>query len=178
MSQSVSISFGLAVTTIIVVTSIFISISFTTQEMIQDAEDKENDRTFDYIHTQIDLLNASLDSSQQEIYLLVKNTGSESIFNIEKIDIFTNATINNDCGPYVSDYWIPSNNLGTSVIGAGCYWSYQILDDNSYNPSFWDPNEIINISITFNVSISQQNYFYRVSTPNSVGDSSIFNTIT
>ncbi|MHA1585589.1 MAG: hypothetical protein ACTSVU_07090 [Promethearchaeota archaeon] len=176
MGQSVSLAFGLVVLGTLLGTSIIFSVTFSTNEYLETTREQKAERSQKSLNTHIDLLNATLDNSNKSIHLYLKNIGSESISEINKMDVFTNATLSQNTGAYVNETWVPSSTLGSLIISAGCYWTYSILDDNTLNPLFLDPNEVLNITIVFQQNLSQQTYFYRVCTPNAVVDSSIYNT--
>ncbi|UYP44415.1 hypothetical protein NEF87_000700 [Candidatus Lokiarchaeum ossiferum] len=177
MGQSVSISFGMLFLCTLLVGSMLYSAFQSSNELITEAQENNYDREFSRIHTSIQLINASRDPSEMAINLVIENIGTEIIYQLDSMDVFTNVTQVLDCGPYVYDRWIPSSNLGAAIISAGCYWSFTMLGDLSHNPTYWDPHELLNITITFNVTIAEQYYYYRISTPNGVGDSFIYNTL-
>ena len=177
MGQSVSISFGLLFLCTILVGSMLYSAYQGSNELITEAQEQNYDREFARIHTNVELVNASRDPSGEQIHLVLENVGTEMIFQMNVLDVFTNATQNLDCGPYVYDRWIPSSSLGASIVSGGCYWTYSLIGDTSHNPTYWDPHELLNITITFNVTITEQTYYYQISTPNGVGDSFTYNTV-
>ena len=176
MGQEAAISFGIMFLCTLLIGAVLYSVSWSTYENIERAEEEEEERDFLQKHTEISLVNASLDPSQTAIHITLQNVGSESIYDITEMDVFTNATLSQNCGVYVNETWVPSSSLGAAIISAGCYWTYSFLGENSQNPLFWDPSEQLNITITFPVSLSAQPYYYVVSTPNAVHTSSIFNT--
>lgn len=176
MGQSDSISFGIILLTLILVSSLLFSIYQSTAENLENAEDERDQRMFSYLHTDIEIENVTMDPSQNQIHLLIKNSGSETIYDIIYMDILTNATKEGDCGAYVEDLWIPSSALGTNITDAGCYWDYSWSGDNTINPLFWDPDEVLNITITFSFTLSEKNYYYLINSPNGVSDLTVWNT--
>ena len=173
MGQETAISFGLLTISGIIIGSILFSVIMSNQELTASVQDAAAERAFIRSHTSVALSNVSLDSTQLELSILVENTGTETIYDLSKLDILTNASNGIDCGSYATAYWIPPAALGTPILDAECYWTYDLLN-NTWDPQFWNPSELLNITVHFNVTRPIGSYWVCVSTPNAVQASGIY----
>lgn len=176
MSQSVSISFGLFFLSTLLITSIIYTTMNSSQELLNNAEEAENDRWEKRLHTKIELLSAQLSNDSQQISLYVKNTGDIQIIDLPFMDLFSNCTLDVPSTPYVNETWIPFRDLSPSVSTSGFYWIYSFLDDNHYNPLLWDPNETLNITIYSPNPFNSGVFTYHLATPLAVSHYFTYNT--
>lgn len=176
MSQSVSISFGLLFLSTLLITSILYSTVASSDELISNAKQKENERWEEKLHTKITLESAHLSNNSQQISLYVKNEGDVSIYDLNRLDLFSNCTLAVPSSPFINDTWIPYRDFSSEILNSGFFWNYSFIEDNYYNPLIWDPLETLNITIFSPNSFSAGIYTYCIATPNAVVDYFAYNT--
>jgi len=114
-------------------------------------------------HTQIEILNASTNTTTSQTFIEVKNTGSELVGNFDNMEVYLLQNgvpymYMNQSGPYNWTYTICSDNLP--------YVNCQDL----VNPGLLDPGEVANITVPFDPAKGNATWV-KVTTANGVYDS-------
>ncbi|MEM4260450.1 MAG: hypothetical protein QXG00_04395 [Candidatus Woesearchaeota archaeon] len=105
--------------------------------------------TMNKIKSDISIYNVTYDSPSSKILVVVNNTGKIKL-KLEEIDI------------YIDGSRIPRDQTNRTI---------QILPQDFLNPSLWDPDESIEINITYSLSVG--NHYIDILTEYSTRDTSI-----
>jgi flagellar protein FlaF len=123
---------------------------------VSAAQKDLSDREVEKVHTTLSLVNnaSQLVSGKRRLYIEVKNTGSEPVTGISNMQVY----VINTTEPRM---WYLSNKSGQ--------WFYQIRPD-TVNPNILDPDEMMNITIYYNLA-SDKPTWAMVVTPNGMSGS-------
>ena len=122
----------------------------TSAEMVSAAQKTLSEREAARIHTVVEIINGTVVSTSRLAFIEVKNTGSETITDIDDMEVY----LMQDSAPV----------FYSNVSGD---WTCTIRPDR-INPKILDPDEVMNISVTY---IGPDPAWAKVVTPNGVYDS-------
>ncbi len=110
-------------------------------------------RVDDRLKSQIAIIHATGDATNNKAYVWVKNVGSLRIAAVERCDVFFG----------------PEGNFARIPHGAGDpHWTYEVENDDE-----WKPTATLKITIHYGSSLSGR-YFVKVSIPNGISDEYYF----
>ena len=92
MSQSVSISYGLIFLSTLLISSILLSTVIQRNNLLQEAQEKEDERRLSRLHTDIEIQSVELGVNTSQIHIYLINTGEEMLYQLEKMDVFFTAS--------------------------------------------------------------------------------------
>jgi archaellum component FlaF (FlaF/FlaG flagellin family) len=110
------------------------------------------DKIDDRMKTQVDIVHVANSADKLNIYIWIKNVGSNRIDAIEQSDIFLGPEGNFSRIPYT-----------TEAGGSYPRWSYLIE-----NGTEWKPGATIKITVSYDVDPGSDTYFVKVVTPNGI----------
>jgi archaellum component FlaF (FlaF/FlaG flagellin family) len=111
-----------------------------------------SDNLNEQMQTRISIINASVSSDRQTVYIWIKNIGETKISNIEQSDLFFGEESNFARIPYQAQ----SN-------GVNPQWSYQIENDTE-----WKISATIKIAVSLDSDPGPGTYFVKIVLPNGV----------
>ncbi|MCX7912588.1 MAG: hypothetical protein N2506_06485 [Dehalococcoidales bacterium] len=138
---------------IFVFNSVYPMVNRSTQAMVSMAE-KVDER----MKTRISIVHAASSANRTQIYLWVKNIGTQRITNVEDSDLFFGQEGDFDRVPYVDD-----------AQGSYPYWEYSLENDTQ-----WVTSATLKITITFNSDPGSGLYFAKFILPNGIYDEYFF----
>jgi archaellum component FlaF (FlaF/FlaG flagellin family) len=110
------------------------------------------DKIDDRMKTQVDIVHVANSSDKLNIYIWIKNVGSNHIYDIEQSDVFLGPEGNFSRIPYESE-----------ALGTYPRWSYVIENDTE-----WKTGATIKISVSYAVEPGSDTYFVKVVIPNGI----------
>jgi len=163
MGAGTIIATGIAIILLIITGYIIIGGIISTSRIVVMAQQAAAQQESQMLHTRIEILNASTNTSSFQTFIEVKNTGSEVVGNFDDMDVYL---LQNGV-PYM--YMNQSGPLN---------WTYTICSDNlTYincedlvNPGLLDPDEVANITVPYDPTRGTPTWV-KVTTANGVYDS-------
>ena len=138
---------------IFVFNSVYPMINRSSQAMSSMAETVD-----ERMKSRINIVHAANNSTRTEVYLWIKNVGTQRIDQIEKSDLFFGLENNFDQIPYI-------DNAG----GVKPYWEYDLVNDTE-----WGTSATIKITISYEIDPGAGTYFSKYIIPNGISDDFYF----
>jgi archaellum component FlaF (FlaF/FlaG flagellin family) len=110
------------------------------------------DKIDDRMKTQVDIVHVANSADNLNIYIWMKNVGSNRIDNIEESDVFLGPQGNFGRIPHVSE-----------AGGTYPHWSYVIENDTE-----WKTGATIKITVSYDVDPGSDTYYVKVVIPNGI----------
>ena len=137
------------VSMIFVFNSVYPMVNHSSAAMVSMAEQVD-----ERMQSRISIVHGTANATRTEVYLWIKNIGTQRITNIDDCDLFFGQETNFDRIPYTTD-----------AGGAYPQWSYQIE-----NGTEWDTSTTIKITITFTSDPGSGTYYAKFIIPNGISD--------
>ncbi len=138
---------------IFVFNSVYPMINRSSQAMSSMAEQVD-----ERMKSRINIVHAANNSTRTEVFIWIKNVGSQRITQIEESDLFFGPEDNFDRVPYIDD-------------AAGTYprWQYELVNDTE-----WLTSATVKITITYDTDPGTGTYFVKFIIPNGISDDFYF----
>jgi len=133
--------------------SVYPMINRSSQAMTSMAETVD-----ERMKSRINIVHAANNSGRTEVYLWVKNVGTQLITRIEESDLFFGQQDNFNRIPYTAD-----------AGGLKPSWDYQLVNDDK-----WGTSATIKITITYDSDPGTGTYFAKFIIPNGIADDFYF----
>ena len=151
MGAGTIIATAIAVTLLIITGYVLIGGTLSTAQIVAKAQQAAADREAQKMHTRIEIINASTNTTSSQTFLEVKNTGSEVVGDFPDMDV------------YLLQGLVTFTYMNRSVP---LNWTYTI-DRDIVHPNLLDPGEVANISVPFDPSLGPPAWV-KVTTANGV----------
>jgi hypothetical protein len=138
---------------IFVFNSVYPMINRSSQAMSSMAETVD-----ERMKSRINIVHAANSANRTEVYLWVKNVGTQRILDVQESDLFFGLENNFDRIPYVGD-----------AAGAKPNWNFQLVNDEE-----WGTSATVKITITYNSDPGVGTYFTKFIIPNGISDDFYF----
>lgn len=133
MGAGTIIATAIAITLLIITGYVLIGGTLSTARIVAMAQQAAVEREGQRIHTQIKILNASTNTTTQQTFIDVKNTGSEVVGDFDHMEVY----LLQGTQPYAY------TNLSVPWI-----WTFTINPD-TIHPTLLDPDEVVNITVAY-----------------------------
>jgi len=133
--------------------SVYPMINRSSQAMSSMAETVD-----ERMQSRINVVHAANNAGRTEVYLWIKNVGSQRILEIEKSDLFFGPENNFQLVPYV-----------TNAGGLNPSWTYQLVNDTE-----WKTSATVKITIIYDSDPGAGTYFVKFIIPNGISDDFYF----
>jgi flagellar protein FlaF len=150
MGAGTVIATAIAITLLIITGYVLIGGTLSTARVVALAQQAAAAKEVEKIHTRIEILNATTNSTDARTYIEVKNTGSVVLGDFDHMEV------------YLLQGLIPRT--FTSIPG-----NYTISPDG-VNPGLLDPDEVANISVSYDQTLGDPTWV-KVTTANGVSAS-------
>ncbi|MDT8357390.1 MAG: hypothetical protein RQ758_02680 [Methanomicrobiaceae archaeon] len=155
MGSAALVATAIALVLLLITAYVIVGGTLATAQVVSLAQDDKVDRQETRIHTSISITGTALSDTNPELYVLVENTGSETITDLAHMDVLLISR--------AEPVYYPSGS------GSGTWSVVEIIPDQVH-PGALDPDEVMNISVRY---VSPDSPFWvKVITPNGVYDSS------
>ena len=140
---------------IFVFNSVYPMINRSSQAMTSMAEQVD-----ERMKSRISIVHAANNAAQTEVYLWIKNVGTQRILEVEESDLFFGEEDDFQRIPYVDD-------------AGGTYprWSYDVENDPG---SIWETSLTIKVTITYSSALGAGTYFAKFIIPIGISDEYYF----
>jgi hypothetical protein len=108
--------------------------------------------------SRINIVHAASNSTRTEVYLWIKNVGTQRIVNVESSDLFFGQEDNFDRIPYYAD-------AGDDYPR----WNFELENDDQ-----WETSATIKVTITYDTDPGAGTYFAKFIIPNGISDDYYF----
>lgn len=152
MGAGTIIATAIAITLLIVTGYVLISGTLSTAQLVAMAQQAAAERETQKMHTRIEIINASANTTTSQTFVEVKNTGSEVVGDFRHMEV------------YLLQGGVPYTY--TNMVGI---WTYDIKPDQVH-PGLLDPDEIVNITVPYEAARGDPSWV-KVTTDNGVYDS-------
>lgn len=154
MGAGTIIATAIAITLLIVTGYVLIAGTLSTARIVALAQQAAADREAQRLHTRIEILNATTNTTSFQTFVEVKNTGSEVVGDFGHMEL------------YLLQAGTPYTYTNLSVP---LHWTYTISLDQIH-PNLLDPDEVANITVPYDPSRGDPTWV-KVTTANGVYDS-------
>jgi hypothetical protein len=138
---------------IFVFNSVYPMINRSSQAMSSMA-----DTVDERMKSRINIVHAANSATREEVYLWIKNVGSQRILGIEESDVFFGLENNFVLVPYVTD-----------APEGSPWWEFSLVNDTE-----WGTSATIKITIHFDSDPGEGTYFTKFIIPNGIADDYYF----
>lgn len=138
---------------IFVFNSVYPMINRSSQAMSSMAETVD-----ERMKSRINIVHAANNATRTEVYLWIKNVGTQRILGIEQSDLFFGPENNFDRIPCTTD-----------AGGLNPSWTYELANDTE-----WGTSATLKITITYDSDPGQGTYFAKFIIPNGISDDFYF----
>jgi hypothetical protein len=138
---------------IFVFNSVYPMINRSSQAMSSMAETVD-----ERMKSRINIVHAANNTGRTEVYIWIKNVGTQRILEIENSDLFFGLEDDFDRIPYVAD-----------ASGVKPYWDYELVNDTQ-----WGTSATIKITISYDSDPGSGTYFTKFIIPNGISDDFYF----
>jgi len=152
MGAGTMIATAIAITLLIITGYVLIAGTLSTARVVAMAQQAAADREAQKMHTRIEIINASTNTTASQTFIEVKNTGSEVVGDFGHMEVY----LLQGLVPYTY----------TNLSGT---WTYAIHPDQVH-PNLLDPDEVANITVPYDPSWGNPTWV-KVTTANGVYDS-------
>jgi len=142
---------------IFVFNSVYPMINRSSQAMSSMAEQVD-----ERMKSRINIVHAASNSNRTEVYLWVKNVGTQRIVSMEKSDLFFGEEDDFNRIPYTAD-----------AGGLNPSWDF-VIENTVENSEVWSTSDTIKITITYDSDPGQGTYFAKFIIPNGIADDFYF----
>lgn len=157
MGAGTVIATAIAITLLIITGYILIGGTLSTARVVALAQQAAADREAEKIHTRIEVVDASTNTTDALAFVEVKNTGSVVLGDFDHMEV----------------YLLQSGTPRTYTNLSG-KWTYTITPD-AIHPRLLDPDEVANISVSYDQALGDPAWV-KVTTANGVYASAYMNT--
>ena len=154
MASASLVATAFALIMLIITAYFLVGVVLTTAEVVSTAQRDQINQQEERVRTAIQIINTSI-APGSILYAEIENTGSVVISGIKYMDIYTISEASNPPTYYVQG-------TGTTT------WSQISIKPDIINPGQWDPNEVMNISLSYSGDAPK---WIQVTTPNGISDS-------
>jgi len=154
MGAGTIIATAIAITLLILTGYVLIFGTLSTARIVTMAQQAAADREAQQIHTRIEIMNASTNTTAYQTFVEVKNTGSEVVGDFRHMEV------------YLLQGGVPYTYMNQS---GPVNWTYTINPD-MVHPNLLDPDEVANITVPYEPSWGDSTWV-KVTTANGVYDS-------
>jgi len=134
---------------IFIFNSVYPMVNHSSQAMVSMAEQVD-----ERMKSRINIVHGTSTANRTEVYLWVKNVGTQRIVNIDDCDLFFGQEDNFERIPYADD-----------AGGAYPQWDYEIEND-----SLWTTSATVKITITYSGDPGAGTYYAKIIIPNGISD--------
>jgi archaellum component FlaF (FlaF/FlaG flagellin family) len=138
---------------IFVFNSVYPMINRSSEAMVSMAEQVD-----ERMKSRINIVHAANNSTRTEVYLWIKNIGTQRIVNVEASDLFFGEEDNFDRVPYYTD-------AGETYPR----WIFELENDTA-----WETSATIKVTITYSSDPGAGTYFSKFIIPNGISDDYYF----
>jgi hypothetical protein len=138
---------------IFVFNSVYPMINRSSQAMSSMAETVD-----ERMKSRVNIVHAASNTGHTEVYLWIKNVGTQRIVDVGNSDLFFGPENNFDRIPYVGD-----------AAGAKPSWDFEVVNDSE-----WGTSATIKITISYDTPPSSGTYFSKFIIPNGIADDFYF----
>jgi archaellum component FlaF (FlaF/FlaG flagellin family) len=154
MGAGTIIATAIAITLLIITGYVLIAGTLSTAQVVAMAQQAAAQRESQKIHTRIEIINASTNTTDSKSFVEVKNTGSEVVGDFGHMEV------------YLLQGGVPYTYTNQSVL---LFWTYEINPDRVH-PNLLDPDEVANITVPYDQMLGAPTWV-KVTTANGVYDS-------
>ena len=154
MGAGTIIASAIVIVLLIITGYVLIGGTLSTAQIVMAAQRAAAEKEGQRIHTQIEIMNASTNTTTQQTFIEVKNTGSEVVGDFDHMEV------------YLLQGTQPYTYTNLSVAGN---WTYSINPD-LVHPNLLDPSEVANITALYDPAHGDP-LWVKVTTANGVYDS-------
>jgi len=156
MGAGTIIATAIAITLLIITGYVLIAGTLSTAQVVATAQQAAAEREAQKIHTRIEIINASTNTTTYQTFVEVKNTGSEVVGDFDHMEV------------YLLQVGVPYMYTNSSVPWS---WTYTINPD-VVHPNLLDPDEVANITVRYDPDVLKgPPTWVKVTTANGVYDS-------
>jgi len=160
MGAGTIIASAIIIVLLIITGYVLIGGTLSTAQIVMAAQRAAADKESERIHTQIAIFKASTNTTSQQVFIEVNNTGSEVVRNFDHMEVYL---LQGDV-PYTY-----TNRSGE--------WTYTINPD-MVHPTLLDPDEVANITVSYDPDpLKGTPTWVKVTTANGVYDSAYITDI-
>jgi archaellum component FlaF (FlaF/FlaG flagellin family) len=138
---------------IFVFNSVYPMVNRSSQAMVSMAEQVD-----ERMKSRISVVHAAVSDNHTEVYVWVKNIGTQRVVDVKASDVFFGQEGNFERIPYVGD-----------AGGALPSWTYSLENDTE-----WKTSATIKITITYDSDPGSGTYFFKFIIPNGISDEYYF----
>ena len=155
MAAGTIIATAIAIILLIVTGYVLIGGILSTAQTVVAAQKAAADLETQRIHTRIEIINASTNTTTEQTFIEVKNTGSEMVADFDHMEVY----LLQGGSPYAY----------TDNVSDPMFWTYTISPDEVH-PRLLDPDEVANITVPYD-PLKGSPTWVKVTTANGVYDS-------
>jgi flagellar protein FlaF len=134
MGAGTIIASAIVIVLLIITGYVLIGGTLSTAQIVMAAQRAAADKEGQRIHTQIAIFKASTNTTSQQVFIDVNNTGSEVVGDFDHVEVY----LLQDGVPYTYMNRSPQY-----------YWNYTIYDPDTIHPTLLDPDESANITVLY-----------------------------
>jgi flagellar protein FlaF len=149
MGAGTIIATAIAVTLLIITGYVLIGGTLSTAQVVAKAQQAAADREALKVHTRIEIINASSNTTTEQTFIEMKNTGSEVVGDFRHMDVY-----------------LLQGGVPTAYTNQSGSWTLTISPDQVH-PNLLDPGEIANITVLYSQALGSPTWV-KVTTANGV----------
>ena len=149
MGAGTIIATAIAVTLLIITGYVLIGGTLSTAQVVAKAQQAAADREALKMHTRIEILDASSNTTTEQTFIEMKNTGSEVVGDFRHMDVY-----------------LLQGGVPTAYTNQSGSWTITINPDQVH-PNLLDPGEIANITVLYSPTLGSPTWV-KVTTANGV----------
>ena len=154
MGAGTIIASAIVIVLLIITGYVLIGGTISTAQIVMVAQRAAAEKDGQRLHTQIEIMNASTNTTTQQTFIEVKNTGSEVVGDFDHMEVY----LLQGTQPYTY-----------TNLSAPFTWIYSIAPDQVH-PRLLDPDEVANITVPYDPARGDPSWV-KVATANGVYDS-------
>lgn len=155
MGAGTIIASAIVIVLLIITGYVLIGGTLSTAQIVMVAQRAAAEKEGQRIHTQIEIMNASTNTTTQQTFIEVKNTGSEVVGDFDHMEVY----LLQGTQPYTyTNLSVPFNFI------------YRIIPPDLVHPGLLDPDEVANITVLYDAGKGDPSWV-KVTTANGVYDS-------